>query len=71
MNALRFPSPWDIQATLGGTITRCGNKVLWTPKHRSQVWQVEPGLAGGFRLKPFWEKPKNEMDTKENSDNLE
>ncbi len=67
----RFPSTHDIVATLGGTITRCGNRVLWTPANRSQTWTVEPGIMGGFRIRPFWTPEENQEKRLDKPDTAE
>ena len=63
-----FPSIEDIRAAYGGTVTRCGNRVLWSPNHKSAYKVVETCL--GYELKPWfvredagnppWVKPENE-----------
>jgi hypothetical protein len=63
-----FPSIEDIKAAYGGTVTRLGNKVLWSPNNRA-TFRIEPTCMG-FTLSPFftrqdadpspWEKPERE-----------
>lgn len=57
---LRFPSVEDIKASLGGRITRCGNRVLWSPNATTSAFRIEQGMSGRFRLRPYWQHPEAE-----------
>jgi len=60
MNCPYFPSVEDIKAAYGGTVTRLGNKVLWSPNNKSS-FKIQPTCLG-FTLTPFFTRQDADIE---------